>query len=119
GDAKVSVLSQGTQTVMPPSRHRTGTQYTWQPRHGPADLEPAVAPAWLHTAGREPHASNVIAEGERNRRLFKMACAMRRFGATDEEILTMVTIINKRCVPPLPDEELQTIARSASKYAPS
>jgi hypothetical protein len=42
-----------------------------------------------------------------------------RFGATYDEILTTVTLINRRCVPPLPNEELRAIGRSAARYAPA
>jgi Primase C terminal 1 (PriCT-1) len=61
----------------------------------------------------------IIPEGERNNRLFKIACAMRRFGVTAEEILGALRLVNRRCVPALDPGELRTIARSAARYAPS
>jgi putative DNA primase/helicase len=37
----------GAQTVLPPSRHMSGSLYTWMPGHSPDDLPLAPAPAWL------------------------------------------------------------------------
>ena len=87
-------------------------------------MEAAPAPAWLWNL-KQGHAaavaqdSEVIPQGERNWRMFKMACTLRRFGATVDEIFLMVTLINRRCAPPLEEEELQTIARSSAKYTPA
>jgi len=123
GNARVSILSHGTMTAMPPSWHRSGKQYRWKPGLSPQHVEAVPAPAWLwhqkqaHVAGAAL-GTEVIPEGERNWRMFKMACTLRRFGATVAEILAMVTLINRRCAPPLEEEELRTIARSAAKYTP-
>jgi hypothetical protein len=46
-----------------------------------------------------------------------MACALRRFGATFDEIMATVLLINGRCEPPLEGGELETISRSAARYA--
>jgi hypothetical protein len=37
----------GAQTVLPPSRHVSGSVYTWDPGCSPLDLDLAPAPAWL------------------------------------------------------------------------
>jgi hypothetical protein len=45
---ELRLLGLGSQTVMPPSRHRdSGRLYAWQPGHGPGEIEPAPAPAWM------------------------------------------------------------------------
>jgi hypothetical protein len=45
---------------------------------------------------------------------------MRRRGLTAEEILGALRVINaRRCVPPLSDLELQTIATSVARYPPA
>jgi hypothetical protein len=39
----------GAQTVLPPSRHRSGRRYDWKPGHGIKDGAVTLAPAWLLT----------------------------------------------------------------------
>jgi len=39
----------GSQTVLPPSRHVSGSVYAWVPGHGPADRPLAPVPAWVAT----------------------------------------------------------------------
>ena len=52
GDGKheeCAILCNGQQTVLPPSRHYTGSTYTWKRGHSPQDLDCAMAPQWLIT----------------------------------------------------------------------
>jgi hypothetical protein len=121
---ELRVLSGGTISVMPPSVHRTGRKYRWSARRGPDDLEPAPAPTWLSRPGVEvvTEASEVGAPihwGQRNSRLFRIACALRRHGCTAEEILSAVQVVNRRCVPPLDAGELREIMASAARYRPA
>lgn len=59
-----------------------------------------------------------VQEGERNATLFKFACAMRHKGMSEDEIeASLVAINTKRVRPPLPPDEVRSIARSAGKYA--
>lgn len=45
---------------------------------------------------------------------------MRRAGFTEDEILTTLLKLNAdRCLPPLTEREVQTIARSIARYAPA
>jgi hypothetical protein len=60
-----------------------------------------------------------LSKGERNDRLFREACRLREFGHSEKEILALLKAANgTRVQPPLPDRELETIARSASRYEP-
>ena len=44
---------------------------------------------------------------------------MRRHGLTESEIYGALSVMNsERCNPPLPDEEVRTIAKSVARYAP-
>jgi len=62
--------------------------------------------------GTEP----VIPEGSRNRTMFRWAVrAMKRYGKTEDTLRKFYDEAEK-CVPPLGDEELQRIWRSAEKY---
>jgi hypothetical protein len=122
GGGEVRVLARGSVTVMPPSRHASGKRYRWLSRQGPDHVLPAPAPGWVVEASR-PKAVAVpvsvgapIHEGERNTRLFRIACALRRHGCTPGEILCAVRCVNTRCQPPLEEGELRSVAWSASRY---
>jgi putative DNA primase/helicase len=67
------------------------------------------------TGTREP----IFAEGQRNDSLFRTACSLRRNGVNPLAIEAALFGINaEQCVPPLPDPEVRTIARQASRYQP-
>jgi hypothetical protein len=86
------------------------------------------APGWLLQLAREkratpatrrelPAAGEPIKDGERNVRLFQIGCALRRQGATAEEIAyTLVFVNHHRCKPALDDDELNRIIESAARY---
>jgi hypothetical protein len=122
---EVKVLGPGTVTVMPPSRHASGKRYRWLPGRGPGDIHPTAAPEWLWreepTRLRSPEVEpgGPIREGQRNSRLFRIACCLRRHGCTPREILHAIRCINERCVPPLDRRELDEIVRSAARYPPA
>jgi hypothetical protein len=123
---EVKILAAGTLTVMPPSRHVSGRKYRWLRRRGPGDIRPAPAPEWLWRCqsgeGTRDQVAEVgapIPEGQRNTRLFKIACALRRHGCTRDEILTALLDVNRRCLPPLVDRELQDLATNSSRYRPA
>jgi hypothetical protein len=60
-----------------------------------------------------------IPEGRRNDTIFRRACSMRAQGFDEESILTAILDVNRtQCDPPLPENEVRRIARSASKYEP-
>ena len=62
---------------------------------------------------------DVIPQNSRNQTLARLAGQWRRTGLEEDEILGMLRTINEsRCDPPLPDQELCTIARSISRYEP-
>jgi hypothetical protein len=74
-------------------------------------VRPRAAPA---PAGAAP---GTFAEGGRNRGLFELACSLRRGRASPDEIEAALMVANaRRCVPPLPDDDVRTIARSAGRY---
>lgn len=58
--------------------------------------------------------SGTINEGKRNDTLYKFACYMQGKGASNEAISAAVHAENKsKCVPPLPDDEVDTLIKSA------
>lgn len=61
--------------------------------------------------------SDIIHEGKRNSTLTSLAGSMRHRGMTEVEISAALHAINSnRCKPPLPNSEVDTIAKSVSKY---
>ena len=122
--------SAGRYFVCPPAQHKDGGVYRFREGRAPWDVEIAGLPretldAILRAAGTsrkeataaEPGAA--IPEGRRNEALFTEGCALRRHGASEEAILAALIVENAaRCRPPLPDDEVEAIAKSAAAYAP-
>jgi hypothetical protein len=134
---ELRLLGLGSQTVMPPSRHKASWRcYAWKPGHGPDEIEPALAPAWVVELmrddghGRKGKGSRgcaaplrdgeKIRELKRNTTLASLAGTMRRRGFGENAILEALMIENEeRCDPPLEETEVRGIARSvAGRYAP-
>ena len=122
----------GGYVIAPPSLHECGREYEWEAGHTPSDAPLAPLPDWLHTLmlkGREaaPEARiegnraspERITEGSRNDTLFRLASSLRGKGMTVEGITAALLAENKaRCDPPLPDREVEKIAKSGGKYPP-
>ena len=127
----MSFLSQGSQTVMPPSRHANGGYYAWKQYASPADRPPQTVPKWLIDWAIRQNQRNRVAntqvsavgeqirDGERDQTLTRLAGSMRRHGATREEMLAALEVANHRCQPPLPQAQIEKIAESVSKYTPA
>jgi hypothetical protein len=133
---ELRLLGLGSQTVMPPSRHKdSGRCYAWKPGHGPGEMEPALAPAWVvdlmrddahGRKGKHSHQrAHPLGDGEpihekyRNSTLTSLAGTMRRRGMTEEEIAAALLVVNaNRCKPPLEEGEVRGIARSVARYEP-
>jgi hypothetical protein len=110
--------------VVPPSVHQNGTQYAFD--NEDADIK--SAPDWLlqlianssqaRVKGDVLEPGTPIPVGERDDTLFRDACAIRRRGATEKEILAYLKEANRRCEKPLGESQLLKIARSAADYEP-
>lgn len=113
----IDFRADGAYFIAPPSNHISGNKYVWCDE----SLEPALAPDWMKIKGKDKTAapiSEVIPEGQRNATLASLAGAMRRRGASPEAIEKALLEENKRCSPPLSEEEILTIAKSISRYEP-
>jgi putative DNA primase/helicase len=87
-----------------------------------ATAAPTQAPRAQRKRTREGGASTTgsIAPGRRNAELMRLAGAMRRQGAEEDAIRAALTSVNaERCIPPLSDDEVATIARSVTRYNPA
>jgi hypothetical protein len=122
---ELRLQGKGAQTVLPPSRHKSGRRYEWVEGRGPDDIDPAPAPGWIIDLMRadRPHQRNgkalplaegeIIPEGKRDDTLTSMAGTMRRGGFSKEAIEAALLVENsQRCEPPLPDQQVAKIARS-------
>jgi hypothetical protein len=132
---ELRLLGHGSQTVMPPSRHRdSGRRYAWVPGRGPGEIEPAPAPAWVvalmrpdarRQGGPAPRQAAPLAVGEkirekhRNSTLTSLGGTMRCRGMCEESIrLALLAENSKRCTPPLDEGEVEKIASSVAGYPP-
>jgi hypothetical protein len=80
----------------------------------------AVLPAPTESSTKSEPLPTAIREGGRNDTLFKEGCRLRRLGFDLPEILAALTAINqRRCQPPLPTTEVETIANSCARYEPA
>jgi hypothetical protein len=123
----LDVKGDGGYVLAPPSNHQSGGTYLWELSSHPDDLAVAPLPGWILSLleTRQPAApatstaGELIADGRRNATLSSMAGAMRRQGMTEPELLVALRAVNaERVMPPLPDAELVTIARSVARYTP-
>jgi hypothetical protein len=129
----VDVLAEGGYVVVPPSLHSNGTEYRWV-TDSPESL--ADLPEWLlalildaqrhgdpqskpTAQGRKYLGLNdgLLDEGCRNDTLTSLAGLLQRNGLEPPVIEAALHGVNdRRFMEPLPTEEVQTIARSVSKY---
>ena len=126
----VDTRARGGYVIVAPSRTTDG-EYRWlEPLDcGPSDLpEP---PAWLleqldaleagrsesNRRGDGDDADEAIPEGRRNDALASMAGTLRSFDLSRTEIAVVLHERNQRlCKPPLPAEEVESIAKSMTRY---
>ena len=130
----LELKADGTGVVLPPSNHAMGVYRVLSA----APLAPA--PAWVLELASK--AELKVVEGEdspalptaskfelperiyesapsRNRTLYRYGCSLRAHGWDHASILAELRQANKeRCVPPLCDDEVRKIARSAAIHAP-
>lgn len=124
----IDVRAQGGYVVAPPSMHESGRSYEWEAGLAPGEVKGATAPAWLIEMLSAPGSrgrraaeaiNDVIPEGHRDQTLTSLAGSMRRRGMSPEGILAALRVENRRCVPPLPERDLERIASSVGRYAPA
>lgn len=117
----LDVRGDGGYIVAPPSIHESGNPYRWT-----RDLDRVEDwPAWLaeQAAERRNGATVVgetIPEGSRDATLASLAGTMRRRGMSETAILRALQEENAaRCKPPLPEADIERIARSIAAKPPA
>jgi archaellum biogenesis ATPase FlaH len=125
----IDIRGQGGCVAAPPSVHPSGHIYAWA--RGTEDLPLPPCPQWLldliATRGEQatqtapqPRADlPILCEGRRNDGMYSLACSLRAKGLTEGAILAALSEENRlRCDPPLPEKEIDVIARQAGKKQP-
>jgi len=113
----------GGYIVAPPSLHASGRVYrfiaAW-PADWPLVSLPAFALNGTRPAARPGTPGERIPQGQRNEALASLAGSMRRRGMTTNAITAALIAENAaRCDPPLPEPEVEGIARSVARYEPA
>jgi len=123
----VDVRGIGGYICAAPSLHPSGTPYTWLDCEGEVPDGPcAEAPPWLvdmavklaDPAGQKFTMPDQIIEGGRDNTLYRLAASMRAHSFEYADIRAALTAANARCVPPLPDADLDRISRSVCTKPP-
>jgi putative DNA primase/helicase len=120
----VDIKADGGYIVVPPSIHASGRPYAWETCSHPDDVALAPLPEWivrLNEDGRHSDSGRSdparIPDGTRNDTLTSLAGSMRRRGMTESAIRSALLVENAdRCTPPLPEDDVQAIARSVARY---
>jgi hypothetical protein len=109
--------SDGAYVVSEGSTHETGTTYECISDVPIAEISTELLNHFQSGLfPRRPPVQGSILKGIRNDSLFHIACGAARNGATEAGLLQLVQIENSRCVPPLPERELQAIVKSVVKH---
>ncbi len=136
----LDVRGEGGYVIAPPSWHPSGQAYRWAPEVRIDEVELAPLPAWLITTLSSPirPASNRtaswpiggsvsrldltqlaagVSEGQRDDRLFRLACHLRWRGYPREQAEQILVDAAGRCRPPLPARAALRKVDSAWRYA--
>lgn len=123
----LDIRGDGGFVVAPPSLHESGRRYEWEGSAHPEDTPRENLPPWLSglvtdraaEVKRAAPVGETIKDGERNATLISLAGSMRYRGFSEDAIYKALQIENQgKCKPPLPDHEVEGIAKSAGKYTP-
>jgi putative DNA primase/helicase len=120
----VDVTSDGAIIVVPPSVHASGKTYRWREGASLLNNSPARLPKkWrefikMQQSSHQPKLteSEVIVTGARNDTLTGIAGKLHNAGIGPEALLAALMSENKRCQPPLDEDEVAKIANSVGKY---
>lgn len=123
----IDIRGVGGYIVCPPSIHPdTGRTYEWECGYEPGEIPIADIPdAWLkaiETASNQTEGSTfempeTVPEGKRNEILFKYGASLRAKSVPALRTYKLMNEFNnQRCIPPLPDEELDRTYDSVMRY---
>jgi len=116
----LDIRGQGGYVVAPPSMHKTGNPYVVADNYPIPEAPQALIQLCLQKVPESVASDGEpITEGQRNQSLTSLAGTMRRRGMTETAIAAALMAVNKeQCKPPLTEQEINTIAKSVSRYKP-
>lgn len=122
----IDVKAGGGYVLAPPSQHISGALYTKElsSPDEPAELPQRLAAMLLGSQERKPIAGvddgAPIPQGERNATLTRYAGRLQREGTGTRAIRYALRAVNQeRCKPPMPEREVDGIAKSVGRYKPA
>ncbi len=124
----IEVKGNGGCVTLPGSLYANGREYVLISDKGAAECPQGLLKLLISSRYQHDNRHNkqqispdqTIQSGGRNNRLTALAGAMRRQGADQETILTALIAENENhCSPPLPREEVKSIAQSVARYEPA
>lgn len=130
GPHNVEVKGHDQLATLPGSLHYSGHVYA-EVEPWPDTLEAVPEFPWAEIARLDlgkvgstnttaPPLPTEVGEGNRNNSLFLEGCRLRRLGYDEGEIAAMLKVLNHtRFKPPIPEREVEGIARSCAKYEPA
>lgn len=119
----LDIRADGGYVVAPPSLHVCGGTYCWE--NCPEETPLAPLPDWIIAKIKQesvpvisqPTGRKVFVVGERNNSLMSIAGFLRKKGLDEEQIFDNLKNFNFYCcTKPLSDQELSSIAQSATRY---
>ena len=119
----IDIRGDGGYVVAPPSVI-DGREYAWEVSHHPDETMIAEAPDWLMDLLEDTHPNVDLSDGKakiaenRNNTLMIMGVKLRKMGLEHPQVeLTLHSINESRCLPPLSKKEVSNIAKSVSRYS--
>ncbi|HIB42411.1 MAG TPA: DUF927 domain-containing protein, partial [Nitrospina sp.] len=124
----IDTRGNGGYVLAPPSNHKSGREYTWQDDEL-GEIELAPPPQWIlnqlnknkkqKVTGGGNNGTSKVCEGGRNEFLASVAGKLRRTGLDVDAIFAALAVENnRRCDPPLDEDEVRKIAESIGQYKP-
>jgi RecA/RadA recombinase len=128
--AGLDIRADGGQICAPPSVHETGNKYYWDEFFKPSKTTIAAMPMWMLEILMKPKENNAVVRmdgevesyqaGTRNSSLTSLAGTMHKRNMTKETIyLALQSENERRCFPPLPEDEVKNIVESITTRYPS
>ena len=119
----IDIRGDGGYIIAPPSLIE-GKSYEWEVAHHPDETMIAEAPEWLLELLTEKQSVVDLSDKgakvieDRNNSLMFMGVKLRKMGLEHPQIeMTLQSINESRCSPPLPKKEVSAIAKSVSRYS--
>lgn len=128
----LDIRGEGGYVAVPPSIHPdTHRRYEWKVDHNPEETSLWEINEWIIQLLSKKKSQGIspvidgntpvkIPEGQRNSYLTSLAGSMRRPGMDLAAIAAALLVENKmKCDPPLPEEEVRSVAKSMMRYPPT